>query len=211
MEIENFVSEQTKKFESQPHLLSFINLLYFQFTKGILCSYDLKKYIDKYAQTPSSIKSKVIHGGKLKVVNAPTLTKVDTLYEKEQLYTASDVYTILDSAKTKMSKIYTRLLNKNDKLHAELIEFVSKYIHISKFDTADKKANFASILKNRIIMNTYTSEKFCIDLLHFDLNTQTFNNDKYKNDKNDQLIQLIDLIDKYQPNLYTYYLNYNNN
>lgn len=206
MELENFITEIEEKYKHQSDIVSFMSFLYYQVTKGILCTYDIFEYIEDFKT------AKQIHGGSIDVEINPitdvtqSKAKVHILNKKEIIAKIfSDIIAIANT-KTGIKQMFNTQIEKNDELIAQLKEFISSKIP-STYKLSTKQTNkLASILKNRIVTNTFNEYDFCTDLHYLDLKTMTFNMNLVT--QLPEINTLINIIIENQPTLYNYYVNY---
>jgi hypothetical protein len=206
MEFENFIEETEKEYHHQADIVNFMSFLYYQITKGILCSHDIFEYINNF-----KINAKM-HGGTVDIA-IKSVTPVKQLMPKGHMIKKNEILAnaftkIIANANAKpaLKKFIDAQLEKNDELFSELKEFVSSKI-VSQYKISEQKAEqFVSILKNRIITNTFSVEALGTDLHYLDLETMTFN--MSLNKPAPEINTLISIIIENQPTLYNYYVNY---
>lgn len=206
MEFENFIEETEKEYQYQADIVNFMSFLYYQITKGILCTHDIFEYINNFKTNAK------MHGGAVDIAIKP-VTTVTQLTPKghviDKIEVIATAFTkIIANANTKpaLKKLIDAQIEKNDELFSQLKEFVSSKI-VSQYKISEKKAEkFVSILKNRIITNTFSVEDFGSDLHYLDIDTMTFNMSLKK--PAPEINTLISIIIENQPTLYNYYVNY---
>lgn len=206
MEFENFIEETENEYQHQADIVNFMSFLYYQITKGILCTHDIFEYINNFKTNAK------MHGGTVDIAIKPTTT-VTQLMPKAHVNKKNEVLAtiftkIIANANTKpaLKKLIGAQIEKNDELFSQLKEFVSSKI-LSQYKISEKKGDqFVSILKNRIITNTFSAEELGSDLHYLDVETMTFN--MSLNKPAPEINALISIIIENQPTLYNYYVNY---
>lgn len=207
MELEKFITEIEEKYEHQSDIVNFMSFLYYQVTHGILCTHDIFEYIDEFKS------NKPLHGGTVDIAIKP-ITDVIQLTPKEHVLnkkeTIAKIFTniiVIANTKPAIKQMFDTQIKKNDNLFSQLKQFVSSKLP-SNYKISTKQADkFASILKNRIVTNTFNASDFGADLLYLNLKTMTF--DMTLTKPIPEINVIISIIIENQPTLYNYYVNYN--